>query len=119
MEPSIGKPDCCGSDRKVGAKMPKRAGKNTKILHPDHGSQTARLNRVLGQIEGIKKMIENQRYCPEILTQTRAAAAALKAIELNILERHLRHCVTDALVSKSAAQAEAKIKELMSVLERF
>ena len=65
--------------------------------HPCHQSEIGKLNRISGQVEGIKKMIEDGRYCPDILTQLRAARAAIRTVEANILETHLQHCVTDAL----------------------
>ena len=49
--------------------------------HPDHSTDIKRLNRIVGQIEGIKKMIEDKRYCQDILTQTKAASSALKSLE--------------------------------------
>ena len=64
-------------------------------------------------------MIEDRRYCPEILVQTRAIAAALKAVELDVLERHIRHCVAEALMAKKSDQSEEKLKELISLLGRF
>lgn len=87
--------------------------------HPCHSSEVKNLNRVAGQIEGIKKMIDAGRYCPDILTQMRAARAALKTVELNILQTHLQHCVADTMKSGSEAEAEAKIAELRDILKRF
>ena len=57
--------------------------------HPSHIENIPRLNRIAGQIEGIKKMIEDGRYCPEIISQLRAVRAAVKAVESNILQKHL------------------------------
>ena len=54
--------------------------------HPSHIENIPRLNRIAGQIEGIKKMIEDGRYCPEIISQLRAVRAAVKAVESNILK---------------------------------
>ncbi len=87
--------------------------------HPDHTGHVKKLNRVIGQIEGVKRMIEDRRYCPDILTQTRAAASALKSIELSILESHLGHCVADAFSSNNLSKANAKIDELVSIVKRF
>lgn len=117
--------DCCASDKSAAVKS-RALKKNHKdevgsknAPHPDHSVQLARLNRVIGQIEGIKRMIEARRYCPEILVQTRAVSAALKSIELGILGKHVRHCVSEALVTKNLKQSEVKIEELISVLDRF
>jgi DNA-binding FrmR family transcriptional regulator len=87
--------------------------------NPDHSEQIKRLNRVVGQLQGVKRMIEENRYCPDILMQTRAAASALKAVELLILETHLRHCVSQALSAPSARDADRKVEELIQVVSRF
>lgn len=88
-------------------------------LNPSHELQLGRLNRVVGQLQGIKRMIEEGRYCPDILTQTRAASSALKSIEIAILETHLCHCVTDALSSRDANNSQKKINELIELIKRF
>ena len=67
--------------------------------YPDHRKEMARVNRIAGQVNGIKKMIEERRYCPEILTQLRAIRSAVNSIEANILETYLNSCVTDAFNS--------------------
>ena len=68
-----------------------------KHKHPCHKNELAKLNRISGQIEGIKKMISDGRYCPDILTQLRAARAAIRTVEAIILETHLQNCVTEAI----------------------
>lgn len=90
-----------------------------KNAFPCHAEEVKRLNRVCGQIEGIKKMVEERRYCPDILTQMRAARSALKSIEANILERHLNHCVTDTMKSGSAKDKKQKIDEIKEIFRRF
>ena len=87
--------------------------------HPDHAEHLKKLNRVIGQLEGIKRMIEGRRYCPDILTQTRAAMAAIKSVELSIFEKHLGHCVSDAMNSEDPANASSKISELVNLVKRF
>lgn len=84
--------------------------------HPDHSVELPRLNRALGQISGVKKMIEEDRHCTEILTQIRAARAALKGLEANILERHLGHCVAESL---NGGNAREKIEELKELFKRY
>jgi DNA-binding FrmR family transcriptional regulator len=64
-------------------------------------------------------MINEGTYCIDIITQLQAAQSALKAISRRILEKHLDHCVTDAIDSKSKPETDQKIKELMQVLKRF
>jgi DNA-binding FrmR family transcriptional regulator len=86
---------------------------------PSHQAQLKSLNRVSGQIEGIKKMIEDSRYCPEILTQIRAVRAALRSVEANIFETHLHHCVAQSITTASPQDAKAKIEELKDLFKRF
>jgi DNA-binding FrmR family transcriptional regulator len=82
---------------------------------PSHQDQLVRLNRVSGQIDGIKKMIEQGRYCLDIMNQISATRAALKAIELNILQKHLNTCVMQAL---SDEEKSLKISEIERLFER-
>lgn len=103
-------------------KKTKKAEVSTKgdsITHPSHLAHLNRMNRVIGQLQGIKRMIEERRYCPDILTQTRAATAALRGIEIAILETHLGHCVKDAFDSKSLNESSKKITELVELMKRF
>jgi DNA-binding FrmR family transcriptional regulator len=87
--------------------------------YPCHGDEIKKLNRISGQIEGIKKMIDEGRYCPDILAQLRAARSAIRSIEANILETHLQHCVTDAMISGNKKQANEKISEIKGLFKRF
>jgi DNA-binding FrmR family transcriptional regulator len=87
--------------------------------HPDHSKQLPRLNRIVGQIEGIKKMIDEKRYCPDIMTQLRAARSALKTIEADMLECHLSCCVTNALSSGSLEDKKQKIVEIKEIFKRY
>ncbi|MGZ9097229.1 MAG: metal-sensitive transcriptional regulator [Micavibrio sp.] len=84
-----------------------------------HDSELGKLNRIAGQIEGIKKMITEQRYCPDILTQLRAVRSAIKTVEANILETHLKSCVTESLTSGNTKDAQKKIEELKDLFKRF
>lgn len=87
--------------------------------HPDHGQCIPGLNRVVGQLEGIKKMVCDRRHCPEILTQVRAARSALKTIESRILECHLQSCVQDSMKEGDLEAANKKIEELIEIFKRF
>ena len=87
--------------------------------HPSHRKQVSRLNRASGQLEGVRKMIEEQRYCPEILTQLRATRSALKSLEAEILKTHLSSCVAEAFESKRKGDREKKIEELAEIFYRF
>ena len=84
-----------------------------------HISQLQRLRRVEGQIRGVIKMIENKRYCMDILQQTRAISAALKAVENNIMEDHMKYCITTALKSNKKKEQANKIKEVIEVISKF
>lgn len=85
--------------------------------YPNHAENLPRLNRISGQIEGIKKMIEDNRYCPDILIQLKAVRSALRAIEGNILYKHLQHCVAQSFASED--EREQKIAELKTLFDRF
>ena len=87
--------------------------------HPDYSKELSRLNRISGQIEGVKKMIGERRYCPEILTQLRAARSAINSIEANILETHLDACVNDAFTSGNKAQQAKKMAELKELYRKY
>ncbi len=99
-------------------KLTKGADCHADKTYPDHSSQLTRLSRIRGQIEGIERMIGEQRYCVDILIQFRASMAALRAVELNIFDSHIRHCVASALKSKDEKVIETKIQELTELLGR-
>lgn len=87
--------------------------------HPSHHKEMSHLNRVSGQMEGIKKMVEEGRYCPEILTQLRAIRSAIKSIELRILDSHLSSCVAQAFLSQDHDEQRKKIDEIRELIKRF
>ena len=93
--------------------------KNKKSDLPDHSDELPRLNRISGQVDGIKKMIEGNRYCPDILTQTKAIRSALKSVEANILERHLAGCVTDAIQKGNKKEQKKKLEEIKELFKKF
>jgi CsoR family transcriptional regulator, copper-sensing transcriptional repressor len=77
-----------------------------------------RLSRVEGQVRGIARMVEDDRYCIDIVTQIGAARAALRRVEEEILRDHVAHCVEHAIASGDAEEQRRKIAELMQVLSR-
>ena len=86
--------------------------------HPNYEKHIPRLNKVVGQLNGIKKMIEDRRYCPEIITQLKAVSSACQSLEIIMLQKHLESCVMEAFYSKDKnAQAE-KIQELTNLYKR-
>jgi DNA-binding FrmR family transcriptional regulator len=78
-----------------------------------------RLHRIEGQVRGIERMVEDDRYCIDILTQLSAVTTALESLAFRILDDHVQHCVAGALASGDAAEAEAKSKELLEAVHRF
>jgi DNA-binding FrmR family transcriptional regulator len=78
-----------------------------------------RLHRIEGQVRGIEKMVEDDRYCIDILTQIAAANTALETVALQILDDHVRHCVAGALASGDEADAATKTEELLQAVQRF
>ncbi|WP_310468179.1 metal-sensitive transcriptional regulator [Sphingomonas sp.] len=77
-----------------------------------------RLSRIEGQVRGIAKMIDEDRYCIDILTQVQAARSALARVESELLKEHLEHCVVGAMVSGDQAEQRAKAAELIELLAR-
>ena len=77
-----------------------------------------RLRRVEGQIRGLQRMVENETYCIDVLTQVSAATKALQAVALELLEDHLSHCVADA-ARVGGADADAKVKEASDAIARL
>lgn len=88
-----------------------------KVIQPNKEKLMTRMNRVSGQINGIAKMIENDRYCVDILKQLAAARAALKSVGMVLLEDHTKHCVHDALSKKN--KGNEIIEELIDVIKKF
>jgi DNA-binding FrmR family transcriptional regulator len=98
--------------------VPTKARKNTSLdTISDHTSELKKFKRVKGQIEGVEKMIEDQRYCTAILSQLRAIRAGLLAIESSILKTHLHTCVSEAIRSGKSSQANKKINEVVEVFK--
>jgi len=75
-----------------------------------------RLARIEGQVRGLSKMIEDDRYCIDILTQVKAVQAALKKVEGELLSDHADHCLAEAIASDDKAEREQKVAELVSLL---
>jgi len=84
-----------------------------------HDTRTAclkRLSRIEGQVRGLSRMVEEDRYCIDIVTQVAAVRAALKKVEEEVLRDHLGHCVAHAMASGDADDQRAKVSELIEVL---
>ena len=78
-----------------------------------------RLHRIEGQVRGVERMVEEERYCIEILTQIAAVTTALESVSVKLLEDHVRHCVADAIAAGDAAEAERKSEDLLAAVQRF
>ncbi|MDF0517354.1 metal-sensitive transcriptional regulator [Bradyrhizobium yuanmingense] len=77
-----------------------------------------RLGRIEGQVRGLSKMVEEDRYCIDIVTQIAAVRAALRRVEEEVLKDHVAHCVEHAIATGDKADQRAKIAELMAVIGR-
>jgi CsoR family transcriptional regulator, copper-sensing transcriptional repressor len=85
---------------------------------PQKDNYAKRLRRVEGQVRGIAKMIEDDQYCIDVLTQISAANSALRAVALSLLDEHLGHCVTRA-VAEGGDQAQEKLAEASAAIARL
>ena len=77
-----------------------------------------RLSRIEGQVRGVSRMVEEDRYCIDILTQVQALRAALAKVETELLKDHLGHCIEGAIVSGDKEEQRSKAAELIQLLER-
>jgi DNA-binding FrmR family transcriptional regulator len=88
-------------------------------MRPDiKASCLKRLNRIEGQVRGLRRMVEDDRYCIDVVTQIAAVRAALRRAEEEILRDHVGHCVENAIASGNRAEQRRKIAELMDVVGR-
>ena len=90
----------------------------TKPHTTTHEATLHRLRRIAGQVQGIQRMVDEKHYCIDILTQIQAARSALRAVELQILKKHVDHCVRDAFASGAPAEADRKMNELLRVMKK-
>jgi DNA-binding FrmR family transcriptional regulator len=81
-------------------------------------SHLKRLRRIEGQVRGLQRMVEEDKYCIDILTQVSAATKALQSFSLELLDEHLSHCVVDA-AQKGGVEAEEKIREASDAIARL
>jgi DNA-binding FrmR family transcriptional regulator len=88
------------------------------MQHDTKTSCAKRLSRIEGQVRGIARMVEDDRYCIDIVTQISAARAALRRVEDELLRAHVSHCVEHAIASGDAEEQRRKVAELMEVISR-
>ncbi|MDD3276150.1 MAG: metal-sensitive transcriptional regulator [Kiritimatiellales bacterium] len=91
-----------------------KTGKKTTT----HEETLNRLARITGQVQGVRKMVEEQKYCIDIITQIQAARSALRSVEMQILQKHMHHCVNEAFTSGSKKDADEKMEELLSMMKK-
>ena len=85
----------------------------------DKAALIKRLHRIEGQVRGVERMVDEERYCIDILTQIGAVSTALESLAHKLLEDHTNHCVSAAIASGDRAAAEAKTRELLAAVQRF
>jgi CsoR family transcriptional regulator, copper-sensing transcriptional repressor len=95
---------------------------NEHVHHGYHAQKDAlikRLHRIEGQVRGIERMVDDDRYCIDILTQIGAVSTALDSLAFAILDDHVKHCVADALAAGDERAAREKTDELLTAVRRF
>jgi DNA-binding FrmR family transcriptional regulator len=93
------------------------AGHQHGYLHDKDAFRT-RLRRIEGQVRGLQRMVEEEQYCIDILTQVSATTKALQSVALGLLDEHLKHCVVDA-AREGGAEADAKVAEASAAIARL
>ncbi|HEX2841556.1 metal-sensitive transcriptional regulator [Hyphomicrobium sp.] len=88
------------------------------MSNANKASRLKRLSRIEGQVRGLSRMVEEDRYCIDIVTQIAAVRAALSRVEQDVLRDHIGHCVAHAMASGNSADQKQKIEELMEVIAR-
>ena len=87
--------------------------------HPNHAKELPRLNKIAGQIGGIQKMIEEKRYCVDILQQLSSVNSAVRSLQANILESHLSECVQETFALKNKEDIDEKISEIKEIFKKY
>ncbi len=104
----------------AGSHRPGSGSRKTVAIDPENkSSNLKRLRRIEGQVRGLQKMVEEGRYCADILVQISSVGEALRAVGQALLRHHLRHCATHAIKSGSAAESEAMYDELVELFAKF
>ena len=86
--------------------------------NPSHINTLVALKRIEGQVRGVQKMIEDRKYCIDILNQVHAVKGALGRVEEKILEKHLQNCVTDAVKGGSEKKKQQKLNEVLRLIQQ-
>jgi DNA-binding FrmR family transcriptional regulator len=88
-------------------------------MQADTKATQNRLRRIEGQVRGIQRMVEEDAYCVDVLTQVAAVQTALEQVSVQVLDAHVRHCVADAVAGDDEAAATERLDELMLAVRRF
>jgi DNA-binding FrmR family transcriptional regulator len=99
-----------------GCEIPVAGRKAVGVAPEIKASNLRRLSRIEGQVRGIQRMVEDDRYCPDILMQVTSAQEALRAVARSLMRNHLAHCATHAIQSGSEEEKEAMYDELMGMI---
>ncbi len=86
--------------------------------NPSHKDNIVALRRIEGQVRGVQKMIEDSKYCIDILNQIYAVKGALGRVEEKILKKHFQHCVTDAIKGASEQERQQKLDEILKLIHQ-
>ena len=86
--------------------------------NPDHADNIVALRRIEGQVRGVQKMIEDRKYCIDILTQIHAVKGALSRVEEKILGKHFQHCVAEAIKGTSDKEKQQKMDEILKLIHQ-
>jgi DNA-binding FrmR family transcriptional regulator len=111
MATEVKAPCACGAKAGDGAHG---SGVDPEVKH----SINTRLRRVEGQVRGLQKMIDEERYCADVLMQLSSVQEALRGVGRSLLHNHLKHCVTEAIRSRDPEQADAMYTELMELMHK-
>jgi DNA-binding FrmR family transcriptional regulator len=116
MEPDVAEiPEVAG----CGCGTRSEEGRKAVAVDPDIKDRNLkRLRRIEGQVRGLQKMVEEDRYCPDILTQISSVQEALRSVGRELMRNHLKHCATQAIRSGDGAAAEATYDELIEMIYR-
>jgi CsoR family transcriptional regulator, copper-sensing transcriptional repressor len=91
----------------------------TPGYHDDKAAVLTRLRRVEGQVRGLQRMVEDDTYCIDVLTQVAAATSALQSVAVKLVDEHLRHCVAGAAESDDPGEIATKLAEASRAIERL
>jgi DNA-binding FrmR family transcriptional regulator len=87
--------------------------------YPSHTESIVALKRIEGQVRGIQKMVQERKYCVDILNQIHAVMKALASVEDKVLERHFNSCVSEAMQGRSGVKRKRKLEEILQLIRQF